>query len=136
MPGLIDLPASMIRSTRGDFQFAGEAVDEDFAARDAVGEIQERRAASGLAVEIDAGRGVEPALAEADALFVCLANHLRETDDRSRRDPAVEDTALPRSGYSPARRQDHRRACASIVGGHFAPAAGAAARRHRRPPRH
>src|SRR5206468_8228319 len=53
-----------------DAHLAGEAVEQDLRAGDAVGEVKERRAAAGVAVEVDAGGRVEAAGAQVDPLLV------------------------------------------------------------------
>ncbi len=62
----------------GDFHLAGETIDEHFAARGAVGEIEEGVALAGFTVEVDTGRDVEAALAEVDAFEIRAADELRK----------------------------------------------------------
>src|SRR3546814_1355812 len=54
-----DLPAVMQQVGAGETVFAGETVDQHFGGRHAIGEIIERIAAAGGAVEMDVRRGIE-----------------------------------------------------------------------------
>ena len=114
MPGLIELADVHQQVDARDGQLAGEAVDQHLAARDAVGVVEERRAAAGLAVEVDAGRGVEAALAEVDALLVGLAADVLERD-RARAGARRRRRGRPRSGCARARRPAPSSGRASIA---------------------
>ena len=61
-------------------QLAGEAIDEHLGDRGALRVIEERRALAGLAIEIDARRGVEAAGAQIDAVAAGLGAKLAERD--------------------------------------------------------
>ena len=80
MPGLIGTPASISRSTRSTRQLAGQPIDPHFGDRGAVGEIEKGMPLARLAIEIDAGRCIEAALAEVDPLEIRLAHQIAPAD--------------------------------------------------------
>ena len=96
---------------------AGQAVDQDLDRRGPVGEVEERVAPAGLAVEVNAGRGVEAPGPEVHPLLVGPADQVLERDPaaraggrRSRRPPrrrrARATAAIPSlgRGQEPRRR--------------------------------
>ena len=95
-------------------EFAGEAVDEHFAAGHAVGEVEKRGSGSGFAIEIDAGGGVETALAEAHAKFVCLAHDIGECELPLRSAGVKYESFLETNGSAPVRLFPRQHS-----GGHF-----------------
>ncbi len=126
IPGLMDFPRSMIEVHARDFEFAGQSVDEDFAARDAVGEIQERRSAAGFAIEIDAGSRVETAFAEADP-------SVRTPGARHRRTEVAGWELAGRMRIPPSKRMDGGSALSPSAGLASMAAATSASRPRNRP---
>ena len=99
-PGLIERPMSISKSTRGTRQLAGEAIDLDFGDRRALRVVEKRIAAAGLAIEIDARRGVETAGAEIDAVPAGRVAELAES--------AIAAAGLRLSNTSPSRTRRSR----------------------------
>ena len=85
--GRVDRPAEVEQDVNPrDRKLAGESVDHNFGNGRSVRVVQERRALAGLAVEVDAGRGVESSRSQVDAIGVGQPHELAETDpvDRGR----------------------------------------------------
>ena len=83
-PGLIERPMSISRSTRGTRSSPVKRSIEHFGHGGALRVVEERRALAGLAVEVDAGRGVEAAGAEVDALAAGFGAELAERNAHCR----------------------------------------------------
>ena len=97
-----------------DRELAGQAVDLHLGDGGAVGEIEEGVAPAGLAVEVDPGRGVEPARTQVDAFLVGEPDELAEAEPAA--GPAVVDHAARSNGRAPAKARSRRRARRSAGG--------------------